>query len=608
MGTILIVDDDPAGRQFLTTLLGYSGHRLLEAADGAEALSLVRAEHPDLVIADILLPTMDGNEFVRQLRGDTAIARTPVIFYTATYHEPEAQALAKACGVSEVIIKPAEPEVILEMVANVLGVHAPPARAPSPEVFEEKHVRLLTDKLSHKTAVTQRLAALLEIGLQLASELDPLRLLENFCPAAREIIGARYAAVGLLEEGARTLQHLHLSGLDAEIASRIRSPAVDPGILARVLLERQPLRLKDIGTDPLATGFPASRLPNRCFLGVTIGSPSQIYGALYLLEKLGADEFTAEDERVIATLAAQAAVAYENARLYGEIQRRTAELKSEVSERKQAEEQIGKLNEELERRVNERTAELTAINAELEAFAYSIAHDLRAPLRHVIGFSRILVEEHGAGLEPETRQHLDRIHESARHMGNLVDDLLNLSRVGRKELHRQVTGLNSLVTEALSELKSEIEDRAIEWKIGRLPFVDCDPGLMKQVFTNLLSNALKYTRPRERAVIEVDQTTVDGQPVVFVRDNGVGFDMKYADKLFGMFQRLHRSEDFEGTGVGLAIVQRIIHKHGGRIWVEAELNRGARFYFTLPSPEGESEGTDPPQDEKRSLTPTSADR
>ncbi len=166
-------------------------------------------------------------------------------------------------------------------------------------------------------------------------------------------------------------------------------------------------------------------------------------------------------------------------------------------------------------------------------------------------------------------------------MGNLVDDLLALSRVARTEAKVQVAGLNSIVEAVLGEVKREAGDRRIEWKIGRLPFVECDPVLMKQVFSNLLSNAVKYTRPREKAVIEVGTITQEGQSVIFVRDNGVGFTMKYADKLFGVFQRLHRQEDFEGTGVGLATVQRILHKHGGRVWAEAELDKGATFYFTL---------------------------
>ena len=166
-------------------------------------------------------------------------------------------------------------------------------------------------------------------------------------------------------------------------------------------------------------------------------------------------------------------------------------------------------------------------------------------------------------------------------MGRLVDDLLNLARVGRQDLRVQITGLKSLVEEVMTDLEPETAGRKIEWRIGQLPFVECDPALMKVAIVNLLSNAIKFTRPRELAVIEVDSTERDGEPVIFVRDNGVGFNMKYADKLFGVFQRLHRSEDFEGTGVGLATVQRIIHKHGGRIWAEAELDKRASFYFTL---------------------------
>jgi len=172
-----------------------------------------------------------------------------------------------------------------------------------------------------------------------------------------------------------------------------------------------------------------------------------------------------------------------------------------------------------------------------------------------------------------------------------VDDLLNLTRLGRKELSLQLTRLSSLLEEAIGDLQPEMAGREIEWRIGKLPFVECDPALLKQVFANLLSNALKFTRLQEHAVIEVGATTQDGRAVIFVRDNGVGFSMKYVDKLFGVFQRLHRPEDFEGTGIGLAIVQRIVHKHRGRVWAEGELNKGAAFFFTLEaaeSPPGES--------------------
>jgi PAS domain S-box-containing protein len=246
------------------------------------------------------------------------------------------------------------------------------------------------------------------------------------------------------------------------------------------------------------------------------------------------------------------------------------------SERKEAEEAMKRLNEALERR----QAELEAANKELEAFTYSVSHDLRAPLRHVDGFSKMLLEESGAELSEDAKRYLGFVREGVIQMGQLVDDLLALARVGRKELSVQVTGLNSLVDEVMAEQNRDNPSRVLEWKVDSLPFVECDPALMKQVFANLLSNAVKYTRPRAKAVIEVGVARNNGEPAIFVRDNGVGFSMKYANKLFGVFQRLHRAEDFEGTGVGLATVQRIIHKHGGRIWAEAAVDQGATFFFT----------------------------
>ena len=237
---------------------------------------------------------------------------------------------------------------------------------------------------------------------------------------------------------------------------------------------------------------------------------------------------------------------------------------------------------ENERQIRTQKDALEAANAELEAFSYSVSHDLRAPLRHVDGFSRILLEDFAPQLAPEAKRLLGRICDGTRRMGVLIDELLNLGRIGRKPLEVQIAGLGALVEQARSELGPEISGREIEWRVGTLPFAECDSGLLRQVFANLLSNAVKYTRPRARAVIEVGESESQGKRAIFVRDNGVGFNMKYADKLFGVFQRLHRQEDFEGTGVGLAAAARIIQRHGGRIWAEAELDRGACFYFTLP--------------------------
>ena len=253
----------------------------------------------------------------------------------------------------------------------------------------------------------------------------------------------------------------------------------------------------------------------------------------------------------------------------------------DVTETRRAQTKISQLNQELEGRVRERTSELVVLNKELEAFNYAVAHDLRAPLRHIHGFAELLAEDAGPVLNDSSKHHLDTIQHSVTHMSDLLEDLLRLSRLGRQELRKRSCGLKALVWEVVESLKAEIKDREVEWHIEDLPAIECDPALMKQVLYNLLSNALKFTKSRKPAVIEIGETVLGGDTVIFIRDNGVGFNMKYVDKLFGLFQRLHRQEDFEGTGVGLAIVQRIVHRHGGHVWAEAEPDKGATFYLRL---------------------------
>jgi light-regulated signal transduction histidine kinase (bacteriophytochrome) len=234
-----------------------------------------------------------------------------------------------------------------------------------------------------------------------------------------------------------------------------------------------------------------------------------------------------------------------------------------------------------ERALQEKNAELESANRELEAFSYSVSHDLRAPVRAMAGFARILDRHFSDGLAQEARQALDRIRENALRMGELIDGLLAFSRLSRQPLSKSTVVPAALVKAVLDDLRAEQSGRRVELQIGEMPACEADATLLKQVYANLLSNALKYTRGREPAVIQVGWRKEGDAGVYFVRDNGAGFDMRYSSKLFGVFQRLHSLEQFEGAGVGLAIVHRIVHRHGGRIWVESQVNNGATFHFTL---------------------------
>lgn len=249
-------------------------------------------------------------------------------------------------------------------------------------------------------------------------------------------------------------------------------------------------------------------------------------------------------------------------------------LEAEVKQRKM-------LNEELEKR----SRQLEASNEELEAFAYSVSHDLRAPVRHITGFTELLQKHADSVLDNTSRRHIATILDSSKRMDNLIDDLLAFSRISRTETRNMTVGLQQLVEQVVSDTEHEIAKRNITWRVGGLPACYGDPAMLRLVFMNLISNAVKFTRNRTGAEIEIGSLNGrESEVVVFVKDNGVGFDMNYKDKLFGAFQRLHSQEAFEGTGIGLATVQRVVHRHGGRVWAEGAVDNGATFYVALPKP------------------------
>ena len=320
----------------------------------------------------------------------------------------------------------------------------------------------------------------------------------------------------------------------------------------------------------------AGRRP-RSVLGLPITRKGRPIGILYLENDLIAGAFVPHQLAVLELLAAQAAISLETARLY-------AGLQQENVERLRAEQEVRQLNWELEERVRDRTAQLQEKNHALESFAHSVSHDLRAPLRHIDGYLDMLQRRSGASLDEQSLQYMDTIARSARRMARLIDDLLGFSRMSRREMSRLDVDLSELVRDVVRELEPDAASRDACWTIGDLPVVTGDRSMLRVALVNLVSNAVKFTRTREPARIEIGSMRLDDDWVVFVRDNGVGFDPRYGDKLFGVFQRLHPDQEFEGVGIGLANVRQIVRRHGGRTWAEAEVDHGATFYVSLPGP------------------------
>lgn len=584
MAKILVVDDHGPNRDLIVALMGYSGHQTIEASDGGMALEQVRADMPDLVICDILMPTMDGYEFVRQLRADPAIAHTEVIFYTATFMEREARSLAHACGVSNVLIKPCEPQEILRIVEHALAQASSPEMQPDELQFDREHLRLLTDKLAIKVSelerTNQRLSALTDLNLQLASERDPHVLLDKLCRGARDLLGARYSVLGVRDKNGNGQEYMSTWGLASEQAERIKSLGVDEDFFRDVMAQGRARRFvrSDPASSPseLPDGYPSADNG----LLAPVMSLNRTYGWILLIDKLGSEAFTADDEQLLTIHAAQAGRIYENGSLYNEIKRTAEQLQIEIVERRLAAEALVKANETLEHRVQLRTAELSETIEGLEAFNRNVSHDIRGPLGGIASAARMAQDLIEANEKARAIRLLQAVAGQASMTEKVVESLLALARTSNVTLQTRSVDMNALLNEVIESIRLARSVGSIPVVQSPLPQIEADLELTRQVFVNLIGNALKFAAEAGKPSVEVGVIQSSGQPIFYVRDNGVGFDEEQAKRLFKPFQRLHANR-FEGSGVGLSIVKRIIDHHGGRVWAEGVPGQGATFYFSF---------------------------
>ena len=557
MSCILTIDDRPINRQFLVSLLGYGGHRVLEASDGEEALGIVRHEHPDLVITDIKMPNMDGYEFVDRLRHeDSAIGATPVIFYTASYHEREARGVADRYGVADIITKPSEPELILKKVNAALGqgellAQRRPAELDNGESRELERLR----------ATGLRLSALVELGMELSSERDSTKLLSRFCSTARHIIGARKSMLGVISEDGTELKHFLINGLrDAEPIVH-ECPPVDHPLLQRIVTEKKALRINHAAADIHLEQLSPYNSRITSLLGAPLMSGEKVYGWLVLLEKQNHEEYTEEDERMAITLASSAAIAYENA-VFGE-------------------------------RLQEGAEELDRTRCEQlemkDEFISHVSHELRSPLAALHQFTTIVLDGIAGEITAEQREYLEIVLKNALQLRDMIGDLLEVTRAeaGKLTINPQPVAMAEILKPILQTFERRAAEKGISLRAihhADLPLVQADENRIGQVLSNLLDNALKFTSQGTVSISACE----DRQPGflrIDVRDTGCGIPAegltKVFDRLYQAPNRLNASR--KGLGLGLHICKQLVEMHGGRIWVESRDGHGATLSFTLPT-------------------------
>jgi signal transduction histidine kinase/DNA-binding NarL/FixJ family response regulator len=527
---ILHLEDDPYDVERVQNVLKRSrwNCEFNIVASEKEYRAALASERVDVILSDSSVPGFDGTialEIARSKRADV-----PFIFLSGFAGVSQAREKLAKSGASDCVSKSDLdhlPEAITRVLQNANAPKAPP----------------------HSDWYLRAMERLVGVVQELSLARDLPRVMEIVRHAARELTGAD-GATFVLRDG----EQCHYADEDA-IAPlwKGRRFPLNTCISGWAMLNREAAVIEDIYVDSRipADAYRPTFVKSLVMVPIRTARPVGAIGNYWATRR----QPRPEEVRLLQALADSTSVAMENVQLYAE----------------------------LEQKVVDRTARLQAANEELESFSYSVSHDLRAPLRHIAGYVEMLRGDSAGQLTAEGRRFAEVIGKSAAGMGRLIDDLLEFSRMGRAELMRGRVNMNTLVAEVMRELQKDTDRRTVFWETGDLPEVEGDRAMLRQVWVNLLSNAVKYTSKRERAEISVEAARAGGEWQFSISDNGAGFDNQYAGKLFGVFQRLHRADQFEGTGIGLANVRRIIARHGGRAWAEGEVDKGAVFHFTLPA-------------------------
>ena len=609
---ILVVDDDSGVRQLTVNVLANSGYDVKAAKDGAAGWEALQAGSYDLIVTDNKMPRVTGIEMIERLR--SARMTIPVIMATGCF--PTNELARKPWLTPDAMLqRPHSNDDLLAAVKEILRAKDAPRKRIAPPPNRQSQPSPTVD--SGQTAVRDagELTKTSQVVCQPGHDTQIRR-----AEARTEQAEARTKQAELSTDQAELrTDHAEMRAEQAEnneqgmraseLSYRRLFEAAKDGIL---ILDVDTGRITDV--NPFLfhlLGFSRSEM-----LGKTVGDLSpfkDIVSNQDMLERLQKDGYVRYDDLPLETRDGRHIAVEFVSNVYQAGDKKVIQCNvRDITERKHAQDEIRRLNAELEDRVFERTAQLQAANDELQAFSYSVSLDLRAPLRHVIGFVELLQKDAGPSLSEKNLHHLATISLSAKRMGDLIDDLLAFSRIGRSEIQKVDINLGQLVRETVGDFQAETKGRNVVWKINPLPSVRADRALLRLALVNLMSNAVKFTSARAEARIEIGcvpdgngppretggamapgpaaEAVSRGESVIFIRDNGAGFDPRYAGKLFGVFQRLHSRDEFEGTGIGLANVRRIIQRHGGRTWAEGVVDGGATFYFSIPKPDGSRNG------------------